>query len=349
MLEQVIAAYLPDVHNFSMRPVGSGLIHRTWKVEIAPGEREKHNGAAYILQEVNTNVFQQPMAIAENLDKIGRYLATRSPGYLFAAPLRTAQGAVFCSDERGGFYRMFPFVSGSKTYDVVTNPGQAYEASKQFGLFTRELRDFDVSRLQATLPRFHDLELRYGQFEQAIAEGDPARVRESSGLIAFLQGHRELVDVYVGLKHDPGFQLRVTHHDTKISNVLFDAKDKGLCVIDLDTVMPGYFISDVGDMVRTYVSPASEEATDLGKVIVRREFYQAIGEGYLDSMGAVLSVAERARFFYSGLFMVYMQALRFLADHLNGDVYYGAKYEGHNYNRAANQVRLLNELIEFGG
>jgi thiamine kinase-like enzyme len=141
----------------------------------------------------------------------------------------------------------------------------------------------------------------------------------------------------------------VTHHDTKISNVLFDERDKGLCVIDLDTVMPGYFISDAGDMVRTYVSPASEEETEFGKVVVRREFYQAIVEGYLGPMGDVLSTAERGRFFYSGLFMVYMQALRFLADHLNRDVYYGARYDGHNYNRAANQAELLRGLVEFGG
>lgn len=341
MLEQVIAAYLPGVREFSIRPIGSGLIHRTWKVEVEE--------SAFILQEVNTSVFQQPMAIAGNLDKIGRYLAERSPGYLFAAPLRTAQGAVFSSNEGDGFYRMFPFVRGSKTYDIVTSPEQAYEASRQFGLFTRHLRNFDVSLLEETLPHFHDLELRYEQFERAVFEGDAGRVRESAEMIVFLRGQRELVDVYTALKRDPDFLLRVTHHDTKISNVLFDDQDKGLCVIDLDTVMPGYFISDVGDMVRTYVSPASEEENDLRRVVVRRDFYQAIGEGYLGAMENVLSAAEKSRFFYSGLFMVYMQALRFLADHLNKDVYYGARYEGHNYNRAANQVALLRGLIGFGG
>jgi hypothetical protein len=206
-----------------------------------------------------------------------------------------------------------------------------------------------VEQLQETLPHFHDLELRYGQFERAAATGDAGRVRDSSDLIAFLQGQRGMVDAYVGLKRNPAFSLRVTHHDTKISNVLFDDRDKGLCVIDLDTVMPGYFISDVGDMVRTYVSPASEEEADLRKVVVRREFYQAIRDGYLGVMGDVLSAAEREQFFYAGLFMAYMQALRFLADHLNGDVYYGARYAGHNYYRAGNQAALLRGLMEFGG
>jgi hypothetical protein len=342
MIETVLRAYLPDIEHFSLIPIGSGLIHRTWKVEV-PG------GGAYVLQEVNTGVFSNPVAIAENLDKIGRWLAERAPGYLFAAPMRTAEGSVFYRDEGGGYFRMFPFVSGSRTYDVVVNPGQAYEASRQFGLFTRMLRDFDVSQLQETLPHFHDLELRYDQFDRAVLSGDVSRVRSSAALIAFLEGQRGLVDEYIALRRDPGFSLRVTHHDTKISNVLFDDRDKGLCVIDLDTVMPGYFISDVGDMVRTYVSPASEEEVDISTVVVRREFYHAIRDGYLGVMGDVLSAAERERFFYAGLFMVYMQALRFLTDHLNGDVYYGARYEGHNFNRAANQVRLLQGLMEFGG
>jgi hypothetical protein len=340
MIETVLRSYLPDVEHFSLIPIGSGLIHRTWKVEVSGGK-------AYILQEVNTAVFNNPAAIADNLDKIGRWLAEHEPEYRFTAPLLTADGSVFYRDLAGGYLRMFPYVKGSKTYDVVINPDQAFEGSRQFGLFTRTLRNFDVRVLQETLPHFHDLELRYDQFDRAVFSGDDLRVRDSAKLIAFLRGQRVLVDEYIALRRDPGFFLRVTHHDTKISNVLFDDRDKGLCVIDLDTVMPGYFISDVGDMIRTYVSPASEEEVDLNKVVVRQEFYQAIRDGYLGVMGEVLSAAEQGRFNFAGLFMVYMQALRFLADHLTGDLYYGARYEGHNYNRAANQVALLQKLMEM--
>jgi Ser/Thr protein kinase RdoA (MazF antagonist) len=340
MLEEVIRAFLPDMEHCSLTTIGSGLIHRTWKVNT-------DRGTAFILQAVNTDVFRDPAAIAENLDKIGRYLAEKAPGYLFAAPLRSAEGSVFYEGEGGAFYRMFPFVSGSRTYDTVNSPEQAFEASRQFGLFTRNLVGFDVTQLTDTLPRFHDLELRYEQFERAVVTGDSSRVRDGAQLIGFLRGQRRLVDEYAGLRRDPGFVLRVTHHDTKISNVLFDREDKGLCVIDLDTVMPGYFISDVGDMVRTYVSPAGEEEVDLGKVIVRREFYRAIYDGYMGVMGDVLSTAEQEHFSYAGLFMVYMQALRFLTDHLNRDIYYGARYAGHNFVRAANQVRLLEKLTEL--
>jgi hypothetical protein len=128
--------------------------------------------------------------------------------------------------------------------------------------------------------------------------------------------------------------------------VLFDKHGKGICVIDLDTVMPGYFISDVGDMIRTYLSPVSEEEKDFNKIQIREDFFEAIANGYLSEMGGELSEVEIRHFVYGGMFMIYMQALRFLTDYLNNDIYYGAAYEGHNYLRAKNQVVLLEKLLE---
>ena len=140
--------------------------------------------------------------------------------------------------------------------------------------------------------------------------------------------------------------MRVTHDDTKISNVLFNEDGKGICVIDLDTVMPGYFISDVGDMMRTYLSPVSEEEKDFDKIDVREDYFKAIAQGYLAEMADELSSAELKHFVYSGLFLTYMQALRFLTDYFNNDTYYGSSYEGHNYVRAKNQVILLQRLLQ---
>ncbi|HRQ49240.1 MAG TPA: phosphotransferase, partial [Agriterribacter sp.] len=133
---------------------------------------------------------------------------------------------------------------------------------------------------------------------------------------------------------------------TTISNVLFDEQDKGICVIDLDTVMPGYFISDVGDMMRTCLSPVSEEEKDFSKIKIRDEYYKAIVQGYLEGMENTLSVPEKAAFFDAACYLVYMQALRFIADHLNNDQYYGARYEGHNFTRGCNQINLLKKLLE---
>jgi Ser/Thr protein kinase RdoA (MazF antagonist) len=239
-----------------------------------------------------------------------------------------------------------PFAENSITCDVVQTSAQAYEAAKQFGRFTRLLSDFDAKQLKVTIPQFHDLELRYRQFGDALSNGDKERIREAKEIIVALQEQKKIVDEYKSVIHNPQFKLRVTHHDTKISNVLFDQNNRGLCVIDLDTVMPGYFISDVGDMMRTYLSPVSEEENDFDKILVRSEFYKAIVEGYSDEMKDELTKVEKNYFLFAGKFMIYMQALRFLTDYFNNDVYYGAKYEGHNLVRAKNQATLLQRLVE---
>jgi len=165
-------------------------------------------------------------------------------------------------------------------------------------------------------------------------------------LIKSLVAHADIVTEYDNIVANPEFRLRVTHHDTKISNVLFDKKGRGICIIDLDTVMPGYFISDVGDMMRTYLSPVSEEETDFEKIRVRDEFYTAIVQGYYNEMKDELTKTEKKYFFYAGEFIIYMQAIRFLTDYLNDDIYYGAKYPTHNLMRAKNQSILLEQLLK---
>lgn len=320
----------------SIKPLGNGLINSTWLVEL--------EGNKYVLQRINTTVFRSPDAIAFNIRLISEYLQRFYPDYLFVAPLQTLNREEMVVTEEG-YFRLFPFVENSHTVDVVEKPEQAFEAAKQFGLFSKLLAGLDPGQLKITLPDFHDLSLRFKQFEDALQKGDADRISQSTELIGYLQNQKHIVDEFELAKSK--FKLRCTHHDTKISNVLFDDNDHGLCVIDLDTVMPGYFISDVGDMMRTYLSPVSEEEKDFSRIIIRREFYEAIEEGYLTEMGTVLNEQERTHFHYAGLFMIYMQALRFLTDHLNNDLYYGADYEGHNFVRAGNQAVLLQRLAEF--
>ena len=322
----------------TVKPFGTGLINHTWMVGSA--------GTHYILQRVNENVFRVPEAIAYNIDLLAAFFRSHCPGYLFVAPVNTVAGGSLVKGPDGGYYRLFPFVEGSRSVDVVSTPSQAYEAAAQFGRFTRLLAGFNASQLKTTLPDFHNLSLRQAQFLHAMENGNPQRIQQASSLIAFINEHTDIVDIYEKIIQDVSFHLRVTHHDTKISNVLFDQAGKGLCVIDLDTVMPGYFISDVGDMMRTYLSPVSEEESDFSKIEVRDDFYEAIVSGYYGEMKDVLTPNETSHFFYAGLFMVYMQAIRFLSDHLLGDPYYGAKYEGHNLVRAQNQAVLLQRLME---
>ena len=241
---------------------------------------------------------------------------------------------------------MVPFVKKSHTVDVVQTPRQAFEAAKQFGRFTHLLNGFPVNELKVTIPDFHNLSLRYQQFLQSLQSGNAVRIEKTKEEINWLKAHDNIAKRFDAMKKNPDFKLRVTHHDTKISNVLFDEQDKGLCVIDLDTVMPGYFISDVGDMMRTCLSPVSEEEKDFSKIEIRDEYYKAIVEGYTGGMENELSSAEKAAFFDAACYLIYMQALRFIADHLNNDEYYGARYEGHNFIRGSNQINLLKRLLE---
>jgi Ser/Thr protein kinase RdoA (MazF antagonist) len=338
MLQPVLSAYGFHEKEIRVEAFGTGLINNTWRVTA--------EGKTYILQRINHSVFKKPQDIAYNIRLMAVYLQKHHPDYLFVAPVSSLNGddIVFIEDE--GFFRLFPFVEGSHTIDVVQSPEQAYEAAVQFGRFTRLLSGIDIQKLKITIPDFHNLSLRYGQFTEALNNGNKERINESKDLIKAITDHSGIVTIYDRIKADSAFRLRATHHDTKISNVLFDGNDKGLCVIDLDTVMPGYFISDVGDMMRTYLSPVSEEEIDFSKIVVREDFYKAIVQGYSDEMKDELTGTEKNYFFCSGQLMIYMQALRFLTDYINNDIYYGEKYPGHNLVRAKNQAALLNCLLE---
>lgn len=339
LLQNVLTAYGLDIDHLQTKIIGSGLIHRTWKVTA--------NNEQYILQEVNNKVFKEPEAISHNIRMMGSYLQLHHPHYLFIEPITALNGNTLISLQGDGYFRLFPFLKSSHTLEVVKTSQQAYEASMQFGRFTKYLCGIDMQEIKITLPFFHDLSFRYRQFLHALENGNSKRIKESDELIQKLLAYSTIVKEYQKIIHKPGFRLRVTHHDTKISNVLFDANDKGLCVIDLDTVMPGYFISDVGDMMRTYLSPVSEEETDFTKIIIREEFYHSIVDGYLSEMKDELTETEKKSFFFAGQFMMYMQAIRFLTDYLNDDVYYGANYLLHNYNRAMNQTILLIKFNQF--
>lgn len=338
MLEKILSLYGLDPEELTITPFGDGLINHTWKVWA--------DNRNYIFQKVNTRVFKNPQEIDENINTIKAYLTDNYPDYLFVAPLVTLTESSLYQEDYD-FYRLFPFVEGSHSLNYLENKEEAYEAARQFGKFSRLLSGFNTSQLNITIPDFHNLGLRYEQFKTACANASPDKLKTAADHISFLNQHNDIVDTYISISNNPEIPLRVIHHDTKINNVLFDDHNKGLCVIDLDTVMPGYFISDVGDMMRTYLSEASEEETDLSKVKIRKEFYDAIFEGYMEEMDQVLTVAEKQYFTYSGKFIIYMQAIRFLTDYLENDIYYGAKYVGHNLNRAINQIALLKEFLEI--
>jgi Ser/Thr protein kinase RdoA (MazF antagonist) len=338
MLKKILQQYDIPIDS-TIEVIANGLINKTYKITTPTND-------AYILQKINADIFLNPNAIAENIKNISNYLQVHYPNYLFTSAIDLPNGrSVLQVDEE--YFRLFPFVKNSVTHDVLTNTQQAFEAAAQFGKFTKLLSGFDVTTLQTTIPNFHNLQLRFTQFEISLQTGNKKRILESKNEIDFLLAKNNIVEKYNVLTQDENFKIRVTHHDTKISNVLFDKNEDALCVIDLDTVMPGYFMSDVGDMMRTYLCPVSEEETDVTKIMIRKDYYDAIINGYLSQMQDELTVEEKKHFHFAGECMMYMQGLRFLTDYINNDIYYGAAYEKHNYNRAKNQIVLLQKFSDF--
>lgn len=337
MFHRILEQFGINASAYQIDGFGSGLINRTWKIS---GDK------SFILQRINTRVFTQPETIAENLFLLQSYLKERYPGYLFVAPIPALNGQPLVYDDEGTF-RLFPFIEGSISVNEVQDYKQAYAAAGQFGKFSFLLKDFDPTLLKDTLPDFHDLALRYNQFEHSYQQAGADRLQQADGAIAAVKKYTGIVTTYIELTRSGMLPLRVVHHDAKINNVLFDSEWNALCLVDLDTVMAGYFISDVGDMLRTYLCAANEEETDLSKIVINEALFTAIYNGYLAEMGNELTSVEKDYFIYSGKFMIYMQALRFLTDFLNGDVYYYTTYPDQNLNRAKNQLALLEQLVNL--
>jgi Ser/Thr protein kinase RdoA (MazF antagonist) len=327
-----------NIHeSYTIEKISVGLINETYKLTTIYDE-------SYILQKINDAIFKNPFAIEENIRVIADFFSTHYPDYLFTTPITLLNGKQLLHVENIGYFRLFHFVENSISYNVISTAEQAFKAAAQFGKFTKLLSNIDIDRIQKTLPDFHNLQLRFTQFKACLQNGNTERITETKTEIEFLLAQKNIVESYNSIIINPNFKLRVTHHDTKISNVLFNKNNDALCVIDLDTVMPGYFISDAGDMMRTYICPVSEEENDFSKIEIRKDFYDAIIKGYLSEIQEELTFEEKKYFHYAGEFAIYMQALRFLTDYINNDVYYGANYEKQNFNRAKNQIVLLQKF-----
>lgn len=318
-------------------PLNQGLINQTFDVQTKQGD--------FILQNINTQVFKQPFSIDQNIKAIGQYLEQHAPATLFTHLVPTKTGETLI-EWAGKHYRAFKKIDG-KAFDVLTNSIQAESASNQFGQFTASLAGFPVGDLKDTIPQFHDLGLRYKQFEAAKIHGDASRIKQVQKEIQLLSAHKSYLDKWVYFTQHKESHLRVTHHDTKISNVLFKNESEAICVIDLDTTMSGYFISDVGDMCRTYLCPVNEECQDLNLVKVIPERWEAIQKGYLKAMGDQLTNFEKDHFSFSGQFMIFMQAIRFLTDYLELDQYYHTTRADQNLDRTRNQIQLLDAFNQI--
>lgn len=339
--EEILFAYGFTLKTVKLQQIGSGHINRTYLLSTQHDEK-------FILQQLNTFVFKEPHVIAKNIKAVADYLKIHSPDYLFPAPISTLTGKLmFYFEDENEYWRLMPFVANTIALDTLSDPKQAFEAAKQFGKLSRLLNKFDTSLLKPTIPGFHDLAWRYEQFTFALSKADKHLKAEAKQQIETALHHHYIVDYYKSFEHSKSFPNRVMHHDTKISNVLLNTVNfDGVCVIDLDTLMPGKFISDLGDMMRTYLCAFSENETDLSKITIRLAYFEATIKGYLSEMANILTDTEKELILFSGKYIIYMQALRFLTDYLNGSIYYPIAYPTQNLDRTKNQFKLLSELSE---
>lgn len=337
--EEILQAYNFNPLQVEIAPLGAGHINQTFKVTQGLG--------CYVFQRINKNVFTRPERIADNIRLVANHLAKHFPDYFFLKPVLSVAGHDFEFDHTNHPWRVMPFVEKGVTKEALTTEREAFEAARGFAGLTRRLSSCSLATMKPTIERFHDLMWRVEQFRESLVVAAQRRLEMGAESIATANRFSFLADEYKTLIDSGILQPRITHNDTKINNILFNKKTgRALCVIDLDTLMPGYFIYDLGDLIRTCVSPVSEEETNLSKIVFRRSFYDAVVEGYLSEMENALSKKELQVVSFSGLMMTYIMALRFLADYLKGDVYYSVQYDGQNLNRAKNQFTLLQLLYD---
>jgi hypothetical protein len=322
---------------------GSGHIHDTYSVRYSENEGP---GAHIILQRINTNIFKNPVAVMENIQRVTTHVGSR----LKDAPdadrrvlqvVPTCEEKAWHIDHQERYWRAYRFIEGANTIDEVSSERQAFEAAKAFGGFQRMLADLPGERLAESIPHFHDTPKRFTDFEFAVDADVAGRAKQVRDEIAFAMERRFIAGALV----EAALPERVTHNDTKLNNVMLDeGTGEGICVIDLDTVMPGLAAYDFGDMVRTMTCPTAEDEQDLSRVEMRFSFFEAVLRGYLAGAGEFLIPSERESLIAGAKVIVFEQGIRFLADYLAGDTYYKVSRAGQNLDRCRTQFRLLESI-----
>ena len=303
-----------------------------------------------MLQRINHDVFKDPERLMENLVRVTTHLQHRRSEQgtgIVVQPFMTHAGSHWHRDERGSTWRLLNAVDHAHTIDGVPSERQIHQASKAFGTFLRRLDDLPGPPLHETIPGFHDGPQRY-EVLPALVAGDPcARVAQARPEIQFVTEHRDILFKPDRLRRQGTLPIRVTHNDTKINNVLLhEETDEALCVIDLDTVMPGLALYDVGDIVRTAVSAVAEDERDLSLVQVDLGRFENIVSGFLQGAGDALTKSEQASLVLGGQYMTLMIGMRFLIDFLQGDTYFKIERVEHNLERCRTQFRLVQLLID---
>ena len=341
-MQSVLSRFALPGTPVSCEPYGDGHINGTRLVVC-------DNGAKYILQQINTSVFREPVPLMRNIELVTAHLRSKISdprGVLHLVPARNGMSYVV---ENGEYWRIYDLVCDSVCYQTA-DKALFFESAVAFGRFQNQLSDFPAEQLAETIPHFHDTPARYAAFCRAVAEDASGRGKDVRREIDYALGFEPFTHTLADLQASGDLPLRVTHNDTKINNVLFDAETKkALCIVDLDTVMPGLSVNDFGDAIRFGASTAAEDERDLSRVHFDLDLYETYVRGYLSTCGESLTKTEVEMLPVGAKMMTLECGMRFLADHIAGDVYFHISRENQNLDRARTQLRLVREMDEHWG
>ncbi|TAE75467.1 MAG: aminoglycoside phosphotransferase family protein [Verrucomicrobia bacterium] len=323
--------------------IPSGHINSTFRASFREPSGEVRR---YVIQRINDSVFPDPLAVMRNVERVTRHLRTKQEAGARGLVLRPARdGRAWVESDDGGIWRCYDFIEGGVTYDIIENPRQAWQAAHAFGRFQEGLSDLPAEEIEETIADFHHSRKRFEHLMDVVRRDPCGRVAGVAAELDFVQQREADCSVLVDLLERGEIPYRITHNDTKLNNVMIDAAtDEALCVIDLDTVMPGSALYDFGDLVRSATSPAAEDEKDLSKVEMRLPMFEALAGGYLAATASFLTDAEVAQLAFSGKLITLETGIRFLSDHLAGDVYFKTRREGHNLDRCRTQFKLVAEI-----
>ncbi len=329
---------------YSAEPITCGNINRTFAVYLTDGTK-------YILQSVNVNVFKKPYELMDNVKKVCDFLKKKvaaaggDPDRETLTYADTDDGTMLYVDENGRYWRMSKYID-AVSYQSIARPELFYNAAKAFGSFQSQLADYPADTLFETIPNFHNTVKRYEAFLESEAGCKlPERLKACEAEREFLKARESLAHVAVDALASGKMPLRVTHNDTKLNNVLLDSvTDKALCVIDLDTVMPGSVLYDFGDAIRFGACTAAEDEPDTNKIALDLDLFEQFTRGFISGLGGALTEMEYELLPEGAMLLTYEQAMRFLTDYLNGDTYFKLNYPEHNIVRTRAQIALLRDM-----
>lgn len=327
-------------------PFGSGHINDTFKIVTDSDKKEQ-----YLLQRINHHVFRNVDGLMDNIEKVCLHLKQKLAhlGQEEVAKrtmtlIPTWDGQHYYKDEQGDYWRVFILIPDTRSYDILETTDQAFSGGMAFGQFQKQLSDLDPTSIVEVLPNFHNIEFRMNNLREAIANDRVNRVAEVQDLLDYIFEREDKMRTILELGRANKLPLRITHNDTKFNNVLLDSNDQVQCVIDLDTVMPGYVAYDFGDAIRTIINSAAEDEADLSKIVLNVPLFEAFTAGYLSEAKEFLNETEVESLIHGVHLLPYMQAVRFLTDYIDGDTYYKIAYPKHNLVRTKAQLKLVQEL-----